>query len=119
MLSGLSFFGLGQGTGDIDHGQQGKDIGLNEAGEQIKVAGENSGDAVGQEGEVRENTGDVQDACKADHSRDDTEDQCNGLVIFLPQQHKCAPRTSRITLGSQPLAVTRLITAAEARLREV
>ena len=66
-LSGLSLFGLGQRSGDIDHGQQCEHIGLDKAGEEVKVAAEHGGNAVGQEGEIGENTGDVQQTGNAHH----------------------------------------------------
>ena len=108
VLSCRGLFRSGQGTGNIDHGQQCEDIGLNEAGEKIEVTGQNSGDAVGQEGEIGENAGHMEQAGNAHHGSDDTKYQSDGLAALFPQQnqndtHSEHHRTGQPAAGSDQL----------------
>ena len=65
-LGCLGLFGLGQGSGDVDHGQQGEHVGLDKSGEEIKVAGENSGQAVSQNGNTCQNAGGLEQTEEAE-----------------------------------------------------
>ena len=83
MLSSFRFFGSRQGAADIDHGQQGKDVSLNEAGEQVKIAGKNSGDAVSQNGHTGQNAQALQQAEQAQNAADQLSEEATDLCIVL------------------------------------
>ena len=92
MLGGLfCLVGIGAGTGNIDHAQQAEDQRLDEAGEQVKIAAQDSGDAEGQDGNAGQKTGGLQQTEESQNQGDDAKDQCDGFFVLSPQNYKpCA-----------------------------
>ena len=80
MLFCLGSLGLGQGSGDVDHGQQREHVGLYKAGEKIKVTAEHCGNTVGQNGYAGENSGGLQQAEETQNSAENAENHGGQLA---------------------------------------
>ena len=95
-LTKLVCLGFGAGAGDIDHGKQGKDQGLNEAGEQIKIQRQYRRDTQREDRHTGQNAEGLQSAEHAQRRHKNAEHQHGRFLLLSPQQQQCRKATADV-----------------------
>ena len=95
--------GLGERTGDINHGQQAEYICLNKTGEEIEIAGENSRYTVRKNGDTCQKTGSLQQTAQTEQGGNDAENEGYLSVTLFPDYDKCCAYYQQ-NCGNDPAA---------------
>ena len=94
---------LGERTGDINHGQQAEYICLNKTGEEVEVAGENSGHTIGENGNSCKKSDCLKQTEQTENGRDDSENESDFSAALFPyNDERCANRQQNC--GNDPTA---------------